>query len=99
MKMNNESWDLVQKDYHEESVLTPGKWFKTYIDPEKRKEIQHVQKFILTFPYMEYFVEKVKSLDGEAIDWYPQLWTFPWKGEELGLIISPVGGSVYWYAA
>lgn len=82
---------LRKDDYHEESVVTPECWFKATHEEAKLLEAQYIEKYILTFSYMEHFLEHIKSLDARRVEWYPNLWTFSLNGERCGLLVCPIG--------
>jgi uridine phosphorylase len=79
------------EDYHEHSVVTPEASFKYSGQADKLNEID-TDKFILIFPYMKNFINKVESFEFKKIDWfYPELRILNLDGEKIGIAISRVG--------
>ena len=82
---------LPIKDYNEEGVISPEVFFRETGLKELSKEISHVKKYIITFPYMKSFFEMPKALNFRNIQWYRNLGLFNFNGEDIGLMVSSIG--------
>lgn len=78
-------------DYKEEGVITPKLWFEESGIISKIKDFPNIKHFIITFPYMKFFIEKAKHHNFKNIEWYPNLGVFEFEGKKIGLFISPIG--------
>ncbi|MEW5937460.1 MAG: nucleoside phosphorylase [Candidatus Thermoplasmatota archaeon] len=80
-------------DYNEGGVITPEIWFAQSGMKDKLNEVKDVNKFIITFPYMKKFSEKVESQEHRKIEWYPNLRIFEFENEDIGFFVSSIGAS------
>jgi hypothetical protein len=72
-------------------VISPELFFAQTGLTDSLKEVRHVKKYILTFPYMKHLIERARNFDFRNIQWYKNLGLFNFNGEDIGLMISSPG--------
>jgi len=77
-------------DFRDEGIITPKITFDSSTKKNDLKQVKGIKKYIVTFSYMKYLIDKVKTLNWKNLIWHPRLGIINIYDEPIGFLTTRV---------